>query len=150
MSARDAPAFAATIDRDVVIENRWDPHVREEYIRAVSGSRLRSTWAICERSTGAIVGAISLNECGEHEVELGVWIGAPNRGRRYTSDAVSALVRLLADSTYSSISASTAETNVPMQSALRRAGFAEQARYTHQFTNGESIPAIRFSRTLKG
>jgi hypothetical protein len=36
-----------------------------------------------------------------------------------------------------------------MQSALRRAGFAEKRTYTHQFSNGETVPAIRFNYSLK-
>jgi hypothetical protein len=36
-----------------------------------------------------------------------------------------------------------------MQSALRRAGFAEQVAYAHRFPNGETIAAIRFNYSLQ-
>ena len=75
-------------------------------------------------------------------------MGPQYRGRGYTSDALAALVRYFRSSQCTSIAASTSQTNVPMQSALRRAGFAEQLTYTHQFPNGETVPAIRFNYSL--
>jgi RimJ/RimL family protein N-acetyltransferase len=149
MDCRDVSAFSATIDADVVAENHWDSSDRDGYITAVSRSALPSTYAICERRTGEIVGAVSVSAVGELDAELGVWIGRPYRGRGYTSDALTALVRHLRRTQCTSIGASTAQTNVPMQSALRRAGFAEQQTYMHQFRNGETVQAIRFNYSLK-
>ena len=149
MDCRDVSAFGATIDAEVVAENRWDSSDRDGYISAVRRSALPSTYAICERRRGEIVGAISVSAVGELDVELGVWIGRPYRGRGYTSDTLTALVRHLRSTRCTSIEASTAQTNVPMQSALRRAGFAEQQTYTHQFRNGETVQAIRFNYSLK-
>jgi RimJ/RimL family protein N-acetyltransferase len=149
MGRRDVSAFSATIDADVVAENHWDPSVRDDYISAVRRSALPSTYAICERRTGGIVGAISVSAVDELDAQLGVWIGAQYRGRGYTSDALTALVRHFRNTQCTSIGASTAQSNVPMQSALRRAGFAQQLTYTHQFPNGETIPAIRFNYSLK-
>jgi RimJ/RimL family protein N-acetyltransferase len=149
MDRRDVSAVSATIDADVVAENRWDSSDRDGFITAVSRSALPSTYAICERRTGEIVGAISVSAVGELDAELGVWIGRPYRGRGYTSDALTALVRHLGRTQFTSIAASTARTNVPMQSALRRAGFAEQQTYMHQFRNGETVQAIRFNYSLK-
>ena len=126
-------------------------HLRRR-LRAQAGSRrsaLRSTYAICERRTGKIVGAISVSAVGQLDAELGVWIGRPHRGRGYTSDALTALVRHLRSTQFTSIRASTAQANVPMQSAFRRAGFAEQQTYMHRFRNGEAVQAIRFNYSLK-
>jgi RimJ/RimL family protein N-acetyltransferase len=149
MGRRDVSAFSATIDADVVAENRWDSSVRDDYISAVRRSLLPSTYAICDRRTGGIVGAISVSAVGECDAQLGVWMGPQDRGRGYTSDALTALVRHFRNTQCTSIAASTAQSNVPMQSALRRAGFAEQLAYTHRFPNGETVPAIRFNYSLK-
>lgn len=148
MDRWDVPAFSATIDADVEAENRWGPSDRDDYITALSRSALPSTYAICERHTGEIVGAIFLSAVGELDAQLGVWIGPPYRGRGYLSDALTALVHHLRSTQCTSIGASTATTNIPMQSALRRAGFAEQRTYTHQFRNGETAQAIRFNYSL--
>ncbi|HEY7625429.1 MAG TPA: GNAT family N-acetyltransferase, partial [Ilumatobacteraceae bacterium] len=148
MGRRDAPAFAATIDADVVAENRWAPNVRGDFIRAVESGALATTYAICERRTGAIVGAISLTSADKGEADLGLWIGVDNRGRGYASDALTALVRLMRNAEYTSVTASTAETNSVMQSVLRHAGFVEKVRYEHQFPNGEVVPAIKFDHQL--
>jgi RimJ/RimL family protein N-acetyltransferase len=149
MDCRDVAAFSATIDADVVAENHWDSSDRDNYISAVSRSALPSTYAICERRTGKIVGAISVSAVGQRDAELGVWIGRPYRGRGYTCDGLTAMVRHLRSTQCTSIGASTAQTNVPMQSAFRRAGFAEQQTYVHQFRNGETTQAIRFIYSLK-
>jgi RimJ/RimL family protein N-acetyltransferase len=148
MDRWDVPAFSATIDADVIAENRWDPTDRDGYITALSRSALPSSYAICERRTGEFVGAIILSAVGELDVQLGVWIGRPYRARGYLSDALTALVHHLHTTQCTSIGASTALTNVPMQKALRRAGFTEQERYTHKFRNGETVQAIRFNRSL--
>ena len=149
MGRRDVSAFSATIDAVVVAENRWDSSDRDNYINAVRRSSLPSTYAICERRTGGIVGVIAVSAVAELDAQLGVWIGPQYRGRGYTSDALTALVRHLRSTQCTSIGASTARTNVPMQKALRRAGFAEQSTYTHRFSNGETAPAIRFNYSLK-
>ena len=148
MDRRDAPAFAATITPDVVAENRWEPHIRLEYIDAAKRAALGSVWAICARSTGDIVGVITAAESSPGEVVLGMWVGPPHRAKGYASAAVVALVRLLGPSKYDGIAASTAVTNAPMQAALLRAGFAEEKRYDHEFPNGETTPAIRYVRPL--
>lgn len=149
MDRWDVPAFSATIDADVVAENRWGPTDRDNYIAALSRSALPSTYAICERHTGEIVGAIVVSAVGELDAQLGVWMGRPYRGRGYLSDALTALVGHLRTTQCTSIGASTAQTNVPMQSALRRAGFAEQQTYTHQFRNGDTVKSVRFNYSLK-
>jgi len=148
MDRRDAPAFAATMTPDVVAENRWEPHIRLDYIDAVKRAALGSAWAICARTTGDIVGVITAGESFAGEVELGIWVGPPHRGKGYASAAVAALVRLVGPSNYDAIAASTAVTNAPMQAALLRAGFEEEKRYDHEFPNGETTPAIRYVRSL--
>lgn len=148
MDRWDVPGFSATIDADVVAENRWGPSDRDGYITALESSALPSAYAICERHTGEIVGAIILSAAGELDAQLGVWVGPSYRGRGYLSDALKSLVHHLRSTQCVSIGASTAQTNVPMQSALRRAGFVEQQRYTHQFRNGETVRAIRFNCSL--
>lgn len=147
MGPRDVAAFNATIDVRVEAENRWDPIVRAEYVDAIRRSSLPSTYAICSRRTGEIVGVVDVAAVGELDAELGAWIGPRHRGLGYMSDALTAVVALL-NGRCTSIRASTAVTNAPMQSALRRAGFVEQEPYTHQFASGETIPALRFTYAL--
>lgn len=148
MGPRDVAAFNATIDASVEAENRWDSTVRDEYLSAIRRSSLPSTYAICTRRTGEIVGVVDVAAVGELAAELGAWIGPRHRGLGYMSDALAAVVDFLDGSGCTSIRASTAQTNIPMQSALRRAGFVEQDPYTHQFANGETVPAIRFTYAL--
>ena len=107
---------------------------------AVRRSSLPSTYAICERRTDGIVGVIGVSAVGQLDAQLGVRIGPQCRGRGYTSDALTALVRHLRNSPCTSIEASTAQTNVPMQAALRRAGFAEQRTYISRSSVGLNLP----------
>lgn len=58
---------------------------------ARSGAGL--TWAMAERATDALLGAISLMLAGQHRhAELGYWLGVPYWGRGYTSEAAAAAV----------------------------------------------------------
>ncbi|WP_193211505.1 GNAT family N-acetyltransferase [Luteolibacter marinus] len=52
----------------------------------------KSTWVICLRSTGELVGAISIVD-DARDVMLGYWIGVPHWGNGYATEALHRVIR---------------------------------------------------------
>jgi RimJ/RimL family protein N-acetyltransferase len=150
LTARDADALAATIDVDVMAENRWDPGVRDRFIEVIRNSQPTLAFAICDHATGDVAGVIQLapSSLAESEWDLGIWIGPEHRGRGFASEAVPLFVSTLNNKVYPSVGASTSVGNIAVQRAVQRAEFVEVNRYRHQFDNGDGIEAIRYSRPL--
>jgi ribosomal-protein-alanine N-acetyltransferase len=58
---------------------------------AVSGASI--TWAIADRSSDELYGAISLAIAQQHQhAEMGYWVGVPFWGRGYTTEAAAAVL----------------------------------------------------------
>jgi RimJ/RimL family protein N-acetyltransferase len=141
----DAQAVHDTMDEVVLAENRMTPAdrmLRKKAVRWFLGS---GDLAICENTTGRVVGVISANKITPHdEVVLGMWLGAPHRGNGWASEAVTLLVSILHGKGFETVVAETSQENIAMQTSLRRAGFQLNGLVSHSFTNGETIEAQRY------
>lgn len=80
----------------------WPPHASVEESRVVIQQVLAvpDSFAIVERATGALVGAVALKHeddsylvRGSDEAELGYWIGVPFQGRGYATEAAAEVLR---------------------------------------------------------
>jgi RimJ/RimL family protein N-acetyltransferase len=89
-------------DRDVASTTLTIPHpypdgAAEQWIAthgAAYADGVRASFAITERETGALVGAIGLHvESAHARGELGYWIGKPFWGRGYATEAARAVLR---------------------------------------------------------
>lgn len=99
----DAPAlFELARDPHVGPRAGWQPHTSVEESRVVIQQVLAvpDSFAIVERATGALVGAVALKHeddsylvRGSDEAELGYWIGVPFQGRGYATEAAAEVLR---------------------------------------------------------
>ena len=99
----DAPAlFELAHDPHVGPRAGWQPHTSVEESRVVIQQVLAvpDSFAIVERATGALVGAVALKHeddsylvQGSDEAELGYWIGVPFQGRGYATEAAAEVLR---------------------------------------------------------
>jgi ribosomal-protein-alanine N-acetyltransferase len=99
----DAPDVQRLVgDREVAATTLTIPHpypdgAAEEWIAshpAAYAEESRASFAITERETGALVGAIGLHVTSAHgRAELGYWIGKPFWGRGYATEAGRAMLR---------------------------------------------------------
>ena len=55
LTARDAEALGSTIDDDVVAENHWGPHVRDDFVRTLRKSGLPDTMGVFDRESGHLL-----------------------------------------------------------------------------------------------
>ncbi|MCC5867780.1 MAG: GNAT family N-acetyltransferase [Gammaproteobacteria bacterium] len=86
-------------------------------------------YAIILRSHAELIGAISVTGISAGEGELGYWIGVPNWGRGYASEAVQTLLPFLFDSRFlSSLYAKVLVRNPASAKVLSRAGFVHTTR----------------------
>lgn len=149
MVPADLPAFRATLEPDVIAENRMsDSHIErmEQLIRSKAPHLLL---AICPRRTGRIAGIISVGSAHEGAaLQIGVWVRTAERGKGYTTDALRAIIALLGKLDLGAVTATTGVYNAPMQAALVRAGFQEQEHLVHRFENGDEVDAIRYAYEL--
>lgn len=78
----------------------WPPHTSVENSREIIENVLQgpTSYALLNRETEQLVGAIALRttsahfELGEHEAEIGYWIGKPFWGQGLASEAVRAIL----------------------------------------------------------
>lgn len=99
----DAPAlFELARDPHVGPRAGWPPHTSVEESRTVIQQVLAvpDSFAIVERMTGALAGAVALKHenasylvRGSDEVELGYWVGVPFQGRGYATEAAAEALR---------------------------------------------------------
>lgn len=97
----DAPClFELARDPQVGPAAGWPPHASVEESAAVIRDVLAGpdSFAVIERATGALVGAIALKRgastdlAGEDEAELGYWMGVPFWGCGYATEAARTVV----------------------------------------------------------
>ncbi len=98
----DAPAlYELAKDPEIGTKAGWSPHrsVNEsaQVIKEVFSAP--HTFAIVERDTNKLMGAVGLNApelsqvAGEHEMELGYWVGTPYQGKGYATEASQEVIR---------------------------------------------------------
>jgi RimJ/RimL family protein N-acetyltransferase len=142
---RDATALAATIDADVIVENRMPFNTAVTLRRFARWFTLRTYVAICNTDTGRIVGAIALTaDLEAMEATLGIWIGPHDRGKGHATAALAAYAPTLHDRGFSKVIADTSIDNRAMRTALEHAGFESTGTMTFTFHNGDSVPAVRY------
>lgn len=99
----DAPAlFELAHDPHVGPRAGWPPHtsVEESHVVIQQVLAVPDSFAIVERATGTLAGAVALKHenasylvRGSNEVELGYWIGVPFQGRGYATEAAAGVLR---------------------------------------------------------
>jgi RimJ/RimL family protein N-acetyltransferase len=142
---RDAKAFAATIDADVIVENRMPFDVARAARRLGRWFGVPQYLAICEIDSGCVVGAVSSTvDRATMEVNLGIWVGAAHRGNGYATQALAAYVPSLHQRGFVRVIAETSIDNRAMRAALAHAGFEPAGNFTYTFPSGERIAAVRF------
>lgn len=149
MVPADLPAFRATLEPDVIAENRMSDDVIAEMEHVIRSRAPHLLLAICPRRTGRIAGIISVGRPHDGAaLQIGVWVRIAERGKGYTTDALRVITALLGTLDLGAVTATTGVYNVPMQAALLRAGFQEQAQLVHRFANGDEVDAIRYAYEL--
>lgn len=147
---RDAKALAATIDADVIVENRLPFNAAHTLRRVARWYVVPNHLAICTTDGGRIVGAITLTAGVEAtEVHLGSWIDPQHRGKGYATDALTTCAPMLHDRGFSKVIVETAVDNRAMRAALEHAGFESAGDFTFTFPSGESISAVRYISVAK-
>lgn len=147
-SVRDARSVVATMDEVVLAENRMtvaDQTLRKQYVRWFRGA---ADLAICDNATGELVGVVSATNLPSNDgAVMGIWLGAPHRGRGWAAEAVTLLVSVLHGKGVQRVIAETSQENIAMQSSLSRARFHRIGVVPHVFNNGETIDAQRYEWT---
>jgi RimJ/RimL family protein N-acetyltransferase len=147
---RDARALAATIDADVIVENRLPFNAAYTLRRVARWHTVPSHVAICATDTGSLVGGITLTaDLKEMQANLGLWIGSHHRGKGYATDALTIYAPMLHDRGFSKVIVETAVDNRAMRTALEHAGFESAGNFTFTFPSGESISAVRYISVAK-
>lgn len=89
-------------DPDVGPRAGWQPHQNMDDSRNVIFEYFKNdyTWAVILKDTNALIGCMgyyphgkSNIEIGEHDAEVGYWIGKPHWNKGYCSEALQAMIR---------------------------------------------------------
>lgn len=100
--AEDAPAlYELAKDPEIGIKAGWSPHRNVDESAQVIKEVFSAphTFAIVERETSRLVGAVGLNApelsqvADEDEMELGYWVGTPYQGKGYATEASQEVIR---------------------------------------------------------
>ena len=149
MVPADLPAFRATLEPDVIAENRMSDSYIAEMEHVIRARTAQLFLAICPRGTRRIAGIISVGSAHEGAaLQIGVWVRTAERGKGYTTDALRAITALLGKLDLGAVTATTGVYNAAMRAALLRAGFQEQEHFVHRFDNGDEVDAIRYACDL--
>lgn len=149
MVPADLPAFRATLEPDVIAENRMSDSYIAEMEHVIRARTAQLFLAICPRGTRRIAGIISVGRAHEGAaLQIGVWVRSAERGKGYTTDALRALTALLDTLDLGAVTATTGVYNAPMRAALLRAGFEEREHVVHRFENGDEVDAVRYEYEL--
>ena len=133
-----------------LIPHPYPPGAAEAFIEAtLSGRREEEVWAIDATPVGGeeLVGIAGFKPPkGEHDGELGYWVGPPYWNAGYATEAVVALVaHLLGPRGVPALRAPVFADNLPSAAVLAKAGFRETGS-TRIFSvaRGEEVPSRVF------
>lgn len=145
--SRDADAYAAAVDAEMMAANGWTAALR---LKATSRMRqsdrlpLDGVLVIADRSTSEPIGWISISkdDLDAGTCELG-WSMAPHaRNKGYSTEAIGAALDALHRAGYRQITVGTAEGNLPVRRVLERTGATLARTGPHTLPNGSSIPSV--------
>jgi RimJ/RimL family protein N-acetyltransferase len=143
----DAAAVMASIDDVVERTNGWLPHTKHELIAAIESGGAFGHRAICERSSGQLIGVVQsydLTRSAADRCQIGFWIGPSHRSQGYATEAVAAFVDHLHGLGMRVVDASTASTNEPVIRILTRVGFGPGQPGQRTLPNGDVLDALDF------
>ena len=150
----DATAlFAFASDPDIGPPAGWPAHKSVEESRAVIETVLcgKEAYAVCQRETGELLGAIELKLFGhsdlaqcDSECELGFWIGKPFWGQGLIPEAAKALLRrAFTELSMEKVWCAYYDGNEKSKRAQEKIGF----RFHH---TSENVPVPLLGETRKG
>lgn len=148
----DVPAFAATIDADVLKANGWAETTVRDTLRRLGRpvpwpgqARVLMT----DRLTGDIIGSISSEPviAGTPACHLGWWMRSAERGRGYGTEALRAVFPAIHEAGVPQILVGTLPGNAAVRRVLEKLGANERATLPHKLPNGATVPSVWYLHT---
>jgi RimJ/RimL family protein N-acetyltransferase len=141
----DADALRAVYDAQVLAAQGWTPEQVAQVDRWVDRRRfLPYQWVVVDRSTGIVVGDISVRMDGGMHY-LGLSLGPDGRRRGFGFDAVGLVVDRMLKHTGGWIVIDTAEDNVAMQRIAEQHRFTRLGSFLETLPNGTEEVSVRYS-----
>lgn len=148
---RDAKPFTDAIDARVVAANHWADGEVQRMRRLCRRFGLPLHAAVCDRTTGKIVGGVSLLPATSGKpisAEIGIWIAEEWSGRGFATDAIRVFTKSLQRRGFSPITAETDVANARMRAVLEQCSFVAVGEHQRAMSDGTTLNAVRYEHVV--
>lgn len=155
---RDLAALIASVDSEVAYWQGFPAADRAQLSRFLTPRHLGALrpppgheyWVVCDRATGAVIGARSVVPSREprDECSTGSWLAGGWRGKGLGTEELRAVLALAqCHLGYSTVVAGTAATNVAALRQYEKCGFESYERKPHRLPDGRVVDSVWLRRT---
>jgi RimJ/RimL family protein N-acetyltransferase len=149
--SQDKDGVRATLDDEVVYwqgflegEADLDQHAEEVARRKLQRRPYAEWWLICDRSSGVVIGSVSVHaEQHEYtECHVGLWLKEGWRGRGLGSETLASVISVLPHLGFETAIAGTRPDNEKAIKLFTKFSFTRVKTEPHTLPNGYTVPSL--------